>query len=156
MPTVAQAPVTVMGNAIPGLAAATLSMSAAIPSAMQQAGLPASISPLARPVVAPTYIPPAVQARSPVYLTFQNQVYRIEGDLFVIGRGLDAQLTIRDSNISRKHCAIKWQNGYYVIQDLGSTNGIEYQGQRIDVKRIEEGDRFMLCNYELRFSLNEP
>ena len=35
---------------------------------------------------------------------------------------------------------------------LGSTNGIDYKGMRIDNKRIDEGDVFHLCDYELRFT----
>ena len=30
--------------------------------------------------------------------------------------------------------------------------GIDYNGVRIDNKRIEEGDVFNICDYELRFS----
>ena len=134
----------------------------AMPMSAVPIGLPAVPTPMAQAPVAAYGVPiyaaqPAipVMQRRPIYLYFQGQCYRIEGDQFTIGRGQDAQLTIRDSNISRKHCVIIWQNNGYAIQDLGSTNGIEYQGQRIDVKRIEEGDRFMLCNYELRFSFND-
>jgi pSer/pThr/pTyr-binding forkhead associated (FHA) protein len=38
------------------------------------------------------------------------------------------------------------------MKDLGSTNGVEFQGQRVESKRIEEGDHFRLCDYELRFT----
>jgi pSer/pThr/pTyr-binding forkhead associated (FHA) protein len=44
------------------------------------------------------------------------------------------------------------RNGAYYIKDLGSTNGIDYNGVRIDNKRIEEGDVFTICDYELRFT----
>ncbi len=74
-------------------------------------------------------------------------------DEFVIGRGSKtADLAIKDGNISRRHAAIVFQNGTYYMKDLGSTNGVEYQGRRIDSKRIDEGDLFTLCDYELRFT----
>src|SRR3569623_1517087 len=38
------------------------------------------------------------------------------------------------------------------LKDVGSTNGIDYKGMRIDNKRIDEGDVFHLCDYELRFT----
>ena len=44
------------------------------------------------------------------------------------------------------------RNGTFYIKDLGSTNGIDYKGMRIDNKRIDEGDVFHLCDYELRFT----
>ena len=63
-----------------------------------------------------------------------------------------SDLPIKDGNISRKHAAVIRRNGTYFIKDLGSTNGIDYKGMRIDNKRIDEGDVFHLCDYELRFT----
>lgn len=91
--------------------------------------------------------------RAPVYLIFNNNRYIIDQDKFVIGRGSQqTDLTIRDGNISRKHCAIIHRNGQFYIKDLGSTNGIEYRGNRIESKKIDEGDTFFLCDYELHFT----
>ena len=89
----------------------------------------------------------------PLYLVFDNQKYRIDKDQFIIGRGAKtSDLPIKDGNISRKHAAVIRRNGTYYIKDLGSTNGIDYKGMRIDNKRIDEGDVFHLCDYELRFT----
>lgn len=86
-------------------------------------------------------------------MIFNNNRYVIDNDKFVIGRGSQhTDLTIRDGNISRKHCAVIHRNGNYYIKDLDSTNGIEYRGNRIESKRIEDGDVFYLCDYELRFT----
>ena len=90
---------------------------------------------------------------TPLYLVFDNQKYRIDKDQFIIGRGTkSSDLPIKDGNISRKHAAVIRRNGTYFIKDLGSTNGIDFKGMRIDNKRIEEGDIFHLCDYELRFT----
>jgi hypothetical protein len=93
-------------------------------------------------------------AESPtLFLMFNNQRIAIEKDQFIIGRGSKtSDLPIKDGNISRKHAAIIRRNGVYYIKDLGSTNGIDYKGMRIDNKRIDEGDVFHLCDYELRFT----
>ena len=89
----------------------------------------------------------------PLYLVFDNQKYRIDKDQFIIGRGAkSSDLPIKDGNISRKHAAVVRRNGTYFIKDLGSTNGIDFKGMRIDNKRIDEGDVFHLCDYELRFT----
>ncbi len=88
-----------------------------------------------------------------LYLTFQNQKYLIDKDQFIIGRGSkSSDLPIRDGNISRKHAAVVRRNGAYFIKDLGSTNGIDFNGARVDNKRIEEGDVFSICEYQLKFS----
>jgi hypothetical protein len=89
----------------------------------------------------------------PLYLLFQSQKYIIDKDQFIIGRGSkSSDLPIRDGNVSRKHAAVIRRNGAYFIKDLGSTNGIDFNGVRIDNKRIEEGDVFTICDYELRFT----
>jgi hypothetical protein len=105
----------------------------------------------------PSYVSPVDGAQSvpapPLYLIFDNQKYRIDKDQFIIGRGAkSSDLPIKDGNISRKHAAVIRRNGTYFIKDLGSTNGIDFKGMRIDNKRIDEGDVFHLCDYELRFS----
>lgn len=94
-----------------------------------------------------------VGGRPPLFLIFNNNRYTIDKDKFVIGRGSQqTDLTIRDGNISRKHCAVIFHNGSYYIKDLGSTNGIEFRSNRIESKKIEDGDTFYLCDYELRFT----
>jgi pSer/pThr/pTyr-binding forkhead associated (FHA) protein len=37
--------------------------------------------------------------------------------------------------------------------DMGSTNGVEYQGQRLQRKPIAHGDLFTICDHELRFTV---
>jgi hypothetical protein len=105
----------------------------------------------------PSYVSSSDGAQSvpapPLYLVFDNQKYRIDKDQFIIGRGAkSSDLPIKDGNISRKHAAVIRRNGTYFIKDLGSTNGIDFKGMRIDNKRIDEGDLFHLCDYELRFT----
>ncbi len=100
--------------------------------------------------------PPAFDAApgaSTLFLLFNNQRYPIQKDQFIIGRGSKtSDLAIKDGNISRKHAAVIRRNGTFYIKDLGSTNGIDYKGMRIDNKRIDEGDVFHICDYELRFT----
>jgi hypothetical protein len=97
---------------------------------------------------------PAMGAAGPtLFLIYNGQRYPVTKDQFIIGRGSKtSDLAIKDGNISRKHAAVIRRNGTFYIKDLGSTNGIDYKGMRIDNKRIDEGDVFHLCDYELRFT----
>jgi hypothetical protein len=102
----------------------------------------------------PRVTPEPMQAQGPtLFLVFNNQRIPIDKDQFIIGRGSKtSDLAIKDGNISRKHAAVIRRNGMFYIKDLGSTNGIDYKGMRIDNKRIDEGDIFHICDYELRFT----
>ena len=91
--------------------------------------------------------------RKALYLLFNGQRLPVDKDEFIIGRGArSTDLAIRDGNISRRHAAVVFHDGGYFMKDLGSTNGIEFAGQRVESKRIEDGDVYRLCDYELRFT----
>ena len=84
---------------------------------------------------------------------FQGQMSTINKDRFIIGRGKQtSDLTIKDPNVSRQHALIEFVNGQYYISDMGSTNGIEYQGQRVQRRAIVDGDVVKICDHELSFS----
>ncbi len=88
-----------------------------------------------------------------LFVVFNGQKIPITKEEFVIGRGSkSADLPIKDGNISRRHAAVVFQNGAFFMKDLGSTNGIEFDGRRVDTRRIEDGDLYRLCDYELRFT----
>lgn len=60
----------------------------------------------------------------------------------VIGRGTDADLRINDPGISRKHARIVVAaDGDISIEDLGSTNGILINGQRVRHAVLSAGSR---------------
>lgn len=95
----------------------------------------------------------AQPGRPALYLVFNGQKIPINKDEFVIGRGSkSADLPIKDGNISRRHAAVVFHNGSYFIKDLGSTNGVEFAGRRLESRRIEEGDLYRLCDYEIQFT----
>jgi hypothetical protein len=112
----------------------------------------------ARPVgTPPPGRTPAPSEDRPLYLWFEGNWYTIDQDQFVIGRGSKfSDLPIKDANISRRHCAVVRRAGEYYIKDLGSTNGIEFAGVRVDDHHVEEGNVYYLCDHEIRFSFNAP
>jgi neural Wiskott-Aldrich syndrome protein len=95
---------------------------------------------------------PAPQA-SPLTLVYLGERYPVAKDRFVIGRGKQSSdLTLKDPNVSRQHAMIEFQNGVYFMVDMGSTNGVEYNGQRIARKQIGEGDVFRICDHDILFT----
>jgi pSer/pThr/pTyr-binding forkhead associated (FHA) protein len=116
--------------------------------------------PLPRP---PTPVPPAPGGSNgypgpaahgtALSLVYQGERYSVNKDRFVIGRGKQSSdLTLKDPNVSRQHAMIEFQNGVYFMVDMGSTNGVEYNGQRIARKQITEGDVFRICDHDILFT----
>ncbi len=143
-------------------------------------GLPPMTQPRSVPPPAPRSVPPPIPPRGPTPLPppamggmgggqngfpqpmahasqlnviYQGEKVPVTKDRFVIGRGKQSSdLTLKDPNVSRQHAMVEFQNGVYFMVDMGSTNGVEYNGQRIARKQISEGDVFKICDHEMRFT----
>ncbi len=112
-------------------------------------------------------VPPPVPSRPPpgfpnaqpqqpagqLSLICNNEKVTVDKDRFIVGRGKQSSdYTLKDPNVSRQHAMIEYQNGAYFFVDMGSTNGIEFNGQRVARKQINEGDSFKICDHEIRFT----
>ena len=85
----------------------------------------------------------------------------------VIGRGSEADLRINDPGISRQHAKIAISIGdsagpnggtIVAIRDLGSTNGVILDGQRVETARVHDGSEIKLGNTSIiiRISASDP
>jgi hypothetical protein len=97
--------------------------------------------------------PSAASHSATLSVVYQGEKAAVTKDRFIIGRGKQSSdLTLKDPNVSRQHAMIEFQNGVYFMVDMGSTNGVEYNGQRIARKQIAEGDTFRICDHDLYFT----
>ena len=97
--------------------------------------------------------PPATPRSNRLFVSYGGQHFPVNKEHFVIGRGRQSSdLTIKDPNVSRQHAVVEFQNGNYFIVDMGSTNGVIHQGQRITRKLIEHGDAVKVCDHDLQFT----
>ena len=55
----------------------------------------------------------------------------------VIGRGSDADITVDDTGISRRHVEILWDGTRAQVNDLGSTNGSKLNGNPVSKAPLE-------------------
>jgi hypothetical protein len=58
----------------------------------------------------------------------------------VIGRGSEADITVDDGGISRRHLEIAWDGRRGEARDLGSTNGSKLNGEPLGRSVLEPGD----------------
>ncbi len=86
-------------------------------------------------------------------LLYNGERHPITKDRFVIGRGKQSSdLTLKDPNVSRQHALVEFQNGTYFMVDMGSTNGVAINGERVSRRPIAEGDTFRICDHDLVFT----
>jgi hypothetical protein len=147
------------------------------PPRMSTSSMQGAMQGRSQPPTAPRSAPPPIPGRAPsmppspggnsgggyngglspqgaqLSIIYQGEKCGVTKDRFVIGRGKQSSdLTLKDPNVSRQHAMIEYQNGVYFMVDMGSTNGVEYNGQRIARKQIAEGDVFRICDHDLRFT----
>jgi two-component system cell cycle response regulator len=84
-----------------------------------------------------------------------GKLFPLDQNETVIGRAHDAGVRIDDSGISRRHARVfRGPDGGFVIEDLGSTNGIFRNGERVDRSELAAGDKVQIgLNVIFRFSL---
>lgn len=63
---------------------------------------------------------------------------------FNIGRGTGSDLRLTDTTVSRRHACIRYAQGAWYIQDKGSASGTFINGQRVQAKRLNDGDQITI------------
>ena len=70
-------------------------------------------------------------------LEIAGKRYPLAKSRTVIGRGTEADITVDDSGISRRHVEVLWDGTRAQANDLGSTNGSTLNGQRLVSAALE-------------------
>ena len=62
----------------------------------------------------------------------------------VLGRGAASDITLDEPTLSRNHCRFAFENGGWVIEDLGSRSGVIINRQKSSESPLNQGDRIEL------------
>jgi hypothetical protein len=68
-----------------------------------------------------------------------------------IGRAMDCAIRTDDAMVSRHHSRVFWGGGGYILEDLGSANGVYFQEQRVQNHMFKHGDAVRCGSLWLRF-----
>lgn len=89
------------------------------------------------------------------YLIINNKYKKLK-NTNIIGRGSDNQIVIPAHSISRNHAQILHNNGIYIIEDLGSTNGTFINSAMVkaeEPQQLKHNDVVKLGDEEIIFKL---
>jgi two-component system, cell cycle response regulator len=76
------------------------------------------------------------------------------GNVF-IGRDPSIQLVLPDQGVSYRHACLEDRGGAWVLVDLGSTNGVQVNGERAKEAELKHGDRLKFGSTVVRFELQD-
>jgi pSer/pThr/pTyr-binding forkhead associated (FHA) protein len=73
-------------------------------------------------------------------LEWNGSTFTLTDRVTVIGRSSECDIRLDDANASRRHAEVRRIGDGYSVVDLGSTNGTEVNGQRIQETALMNGD----------------
>lgn len=68
-----------------------------------------------------------------------------------IGRLPECEVVLNDRGASRRHAQIRANDDVFTLTDLGSTNGTRLNGQTVQSRELEDGDRITIGSTILEF-----
>jgi hypothetical protein len=128
-----------------------------------QTPTPPDVVPQARPSETRIYRPTVTEAvtpevaadndlaRTPPAVMIGEARRELDDRVLVVGRSRECDITVDDPNVSRRHAEIRHEDGAYWIVDLGSTNGVTVDGERVERARLDPDAEILLGTTELRF-----
>jgi pSer/pThr/pTyr-binding forkhead associated (FHA) protein len=74
----------------------------------------------------------------------------LDQEIVVVGRHPSCDARLDSLRLSRHHCCLTIEGGKIVVQDLGSTNGIRINGQRVKTGCLRAGDILSIAHFRYR------
>jgi hypothetical protein len=85
-------------------------------------------------------------------LTWAGRRRILDKNRAVLGRSREVDVQIEDPNVSRRHAEVVQQGSTWWVIDLGSTNGVEVDGKRVQRARLDDGTSFVIGETTVTFS----
>ena len=80
----------------------------------------------------------------------QRTIYPLS-ETTTIGRAPENTITVVHQTVSRQHARLSLKGDNWIIEDLGSVNGIVFEGKRVDNLKLRPGDTFRIGEVEFYF-----
>jgi hypothetical protein len=70
----------------------------------------------------------------------------------VVGRRERCDIVLDYPNVSSQHSELEFQNGYWCVRDLNSSNGTKVNGERVVEKFLQPGDTIAFAKHAFEIS----
>lgn len=76
----------------------------------------------------------------------------VDKPILLFGRHEECDIQLNSKKISRRHCCLAIVNDYLIIRDLGSTNGVKINGERVQEGKLKLGDELTIGNFKYQIT----
>ena len=85
--------------------------------------------------------------------TPQETHHEVKGEVYLIGSATGNSLQLKDPKVAPSHCEIRYQDGFYMIEDHLSEHGTLVNGFLVDQLALEGGEELTIGDHVFRFVL---
>jgi hypothetical protein len=114
-----------------------------------------SSSPAPDETAAHTQVIPSVSQQPRARLLLQTpsgtHTIPLESTLLTVGRGLNNDVILEDTRVSRHHAQLRYRSRRFWVTDLSSTNGTYVNGEPVEERALRDGDVISLGGLEVAF-----
>jgi pSer/pThr/pTyr-binding forkhead associated (FHA) protein len=79
----------------------------------------------------------------------------LDRTMVVVGRHPNCDTQLNSPRVSRHHCCMTREHDQVVVRDLGSTNGIRINGERVETGSLRPGDELSIAHIRYRLEGEE-
>lgn len=80
----------------------------------------------------------------------------LASDVMTIGRRESCDICLKFQNISGSHCELSLKEGVWHVRDLGSTNGVKVNGERVLKRPLRPGDEVSIADHKFTIQYELP
>ncbi len=83
--------------------------------------------------------------------TYKGQDYRLDDRKYTVGPTPNEDIVVHDDYLSSPHCAIRYENGTFIINDLGSKNKTFVNGEPQTEWELIDNDHIKIGQTDMIF-----
>ncbi len=72
----------------------------------------------------------------------------LDKPILLFGRHEECDVQLNSKKVSRRHCVLAQMTDCLIVRDLGSTNGVRINGQRVAEGKLRPGDELQIGNFK--------
>jgi len=82
---------------------------------------------------------------------FRKTIILQQKETYPIGRAADSSIVLKTKQVSSKHALLSYTNSGWVLEDMGSTNGIYINGAKVQQRLLQDDDVIHIAGWEFEY-----